>query len=946
MVQNSDPAEPRAEVRLLGHLDVRIGGAEITVTAAQQRVVLAALALAGGAPVSADALCDILWPEQVPNTARTSLHNTIRRLRTLLARAGAGEVIRTGPEGYGLDVEPDAVDAIAFSRLLAQARRAAEIGEADAALMSYDEALGLWRDEPLPDLVNGGWLTGPVDQLVEQRVVATQEWADLERAAGRPERALERLAPLAAAWPLRESVRARLMLTLQAAGRTADALDEYLAARRLLVAELGVEPGPMLRQAHAEVLRLDETDVASPPATGVRPAQLPALATRIVGREAELALLALTLAEQGRAAPAAPMVCVISGPAGVGKSTLAAAWAHQVTGSFADGQLWVDLRGFDSRGAPLTADQVLPRFLAALGVAADDVPVDADVAGDLYRSLLADRRVLVVLDNAREADQVRPLLPTSPGSLTVVTSRHDLSALTVTHGAQLVSLDVLTPADATELLADRLGPDRLSAEPEAMREIIERCGGLPLALALVAARVAARADLSMGAMAAQLRERSSLDVLHVGDDSTDLRAVLSWSVDALTPSAAHALALVGLHPGPEIGVPALASLAATTDREARAALDELVRAHLVAEHDTGRFAMHDLVRDHAREVFETTGPEPERAEALVRLADHCLHAAYAATRTIYSTPLSLSISSPAPGVTPEVFAGPEDGTAWLQAELPALTRIVDLAADSPGLESYPWRIARIVSGYLWDRRAWTDMARLHERSLASCLRSVDRAGEADTRHGLGDAYAGLERWQDSRAELDQAHRLYIALGDEVGEGDVLCTIGRTMEMREEYAAGLRVTREALEVYRRIGDRSGEAVALNNLGWMHGLLGEFREALACSGEALDLYRENGDVAGQSYAVDSIGRAYVGLGDLPRAVELFNEALDLCRPLGHSYNQATSYLHLGDAHHAAGDLGPARRAWASAADMFEEIEDPRAEALRARLEPSDDALLATR
>ncbi|MFT4008723.1 MAG: BTAD domain-containing putative transcriptional regulator [Nocardioidaceae bacterium] len=947
MAPASDPVKPRAEVWLLGPLDVRVGGVEIAITAAQQRLVLVALALAGGSPVSAGMLCDILWPERVPNTARTSLHNTIRRLRTLFAKAGVGEVIRTGPEGYGFDIESDAVDAIAFSRLLVRARSKAESGDADAALALYDQALRLWRGDPVPDLVNAGWLAGPVAQLVEQRVVATEEWADLERAAGRPERALERLAPLSEEWPLRESVRARLMLALRAAGRTADALEEYLAARRLLVAELGVEPGPVLRQAHAAVLRLDDADVASPPTAAVRPAQLPALPAKVVGREAELALLDLSYAGSGLAEPADsiggaavapsgnPVVCVLSGPAGVGKSTLAAQWAQRVAESFPDGQLWVNLRGFDSQGSPLAPGQVLSRFLAALGVATDEIPVDADLAADLYRSLLAERRVLVVLDNAREAEQVRPLLPTGPGSLAVVTSRHDLSSLAVTHGAQLITLSVLAPGAATELLADRLGPDRLAAEPEAIGEIVGRCGGLPLALALVAARVAARADLSMTAMADQLRENSSLDVLNVGDTTTDLRAVLSWSVDAVSPGAARALALVGLHPGPEIGVPALASLAGTTIRQARVELDELARAHLVTEPGPARFAMHDLVRDYARELFEASGSTVERLDALRRLADHYLHAAYAATRTLFSTPLPLTLSPPAAGVAPETFAGADDGAAWLQAELPALLRVVDLIAGVPGLEAHPWQIARVASGYLWGRCAWADMAQLHEQALAACLRAADREGEADTRHGLGDAYAGLERWQDSRTELDHALELYRALGDPVGEGDVLCTLGRLMEMREEYAEGLRFTRQSLDVYRRIGDRSGEAVSLNNLGWLHAMLGEFADALACAQEALEIYREEGDLAGQSYALDSMGRTYAGLGDLPRAIELYAEAIDLAGSLGESFNQAMSLTHLGDAHHAAGDLASARRSWSAALATYEELEHPRAEALRSRL-----------
>lgn len=931
MAPASSAPETRAEVRLLGPFEVRVGGRPVTVSAAQQRVVLAALALRVGEPVTTDTLCDALWPEQVPSTARTSLHNTIRRLRLLLADAGAGEPLRTGPDGYRLDLPDGAVDAVAFTNGVTRARRLAAGGDEAAARSAYDEALGWWRGEPMQALVGAGWLAGPAEQLTELRLTATEEWSDLERAAGRPERALERLAPLAEAQPLREGLRARLMLAMQAAGRTADALAHYGAARRLLVEELGVEPGPALRAAHAEVLRLDEeASTADTAAPLVAPAQLPATGTSVVGRDDELALLDGALPEPTER----PVVCVVSGAAGVGKTTLAARWAHRTASAFPDGQLWVDLRGFDAQGRPLTPGQVLERFLTAFGVAADDLPVDPDAAADLYRSLIADRRMLVVLDNARDAAQVRPLLPTGPGSLALVTSRHDLSSLAVTQGARLVSLDVLPDGPAERLLAERLGVARLRAEPAAVPEILARCGGLPLALALVAGRAAAQPRLPLLTLAEQLRD-SSLDVLGLGDPATDLRAVLSWSLDALTPDTARAFALLGVHPGPEVDAAALASLAEVPVRQARTTLDELVRAHLAVPRGPHRVAMHDLVRDHARELARGLLTADERVDLVRRLADHYLRSAYAATRTLFTTPLPFALDPPVPGVVTETFADPEHGTAWLQAELPALARVLEAAAEVPGLADYPWRMARAVSGYLWDRCAWADIAHLHGLALRASLRASDRVGEADARHGLGDAYAGLGRFDEAGAELARSLDLYAAIGDVMGESDVRCTMGRMLELAGDAEGSIHHTGLALELYRQIGDRSGEAVALNNIGWMHSTLGDFEPALASCTAALDLYRADGDHAGVAYALDSMGRAYLGLGDLARAIECYAEAADSARAIGQHFNRAANLTHLGDARHANGEPDAARVAWRDALVLLEEIGHPRAESLRSRL-----------
>ncbi|MEZ5096281.1 MAG: BTAD domain-containing putative transcriptional regulator [Nocardioides sp.] len=792
-------------------------------------------------------------------------------------------------------------------------------------------AASRWPTSPAP-----ARLTAQAEQLAEQRISASEEWAVLARAAGHADRAVALLHPLVEAHPLREPLRALLMLALHDAGRTAEALTEYVRARQLLVAELGAEPGAVLRAAHAEVLRFEEPDTdepRSPPV--VTPAQLPAALTRLIGRGDSIAALDESLSSLADG----PLTWVVSGPAGVGKSALAVQWTRGVAERFPDGQLFVGLRGFDPGGTPLSTTEALHSLLAGLGVPAEQTPQQLDALTGLYRSLLSGRRMLVLLDNARDAAQVAPLLPTSPGCLAVVTSRHELSALAVTHAARALPLALLDDAAARSLFAARLDERRLAAEPAAVGEILAHCGGLPLALAVSSARVATRADASLADLAAELGE-SSLDVLTLGHPTTDVRAVLSWSVDALSAEAARVFVLIGLHPGPEVGVAALASMAGGSLRESRAAVAELARANLVTVRRPGRIVLHDLVSAHAAELAETELTPEEREAARSRLVDHLLHSAVGATRTIFVTPLPFEPAPPTAGVTPETFADVEEGNDWLAAELSTLIQVTALAARSEAMHTRAWQLARTLNGYLWDRCRFADMVRLHELALAATQAAGDRAGEADTRHGLGEGLVGMEDFDQGGAELLCSLGLFGDLGDRVGESDVHCSLGRLFEAAGSPREALQHTEAALEIYREIGDRSGEAVALNNIGWLHGSLGDFETSLAYCRQSLELYRRHRDLTGQSYALDSVARAYLGLGDVRRAITMYAEAGEIARTLGHRYNHAENLTHLGDALHAVGDLDAARHAWAEALEVFTEVGHARAEAVRTRLQLVDD------
>lgn len=923
-------ADAHVEVLLLGAVEVRVGGKPLVVGAAQQRVVLAALALADGQPVTADTLCEHLWPEAVPATARTSLHNTIRRLRTSLADAGAEPVLETGPAGYLLRLGPDSVDVARAERLVATARAHAAADETAEALVAYDDALELWRGEPIADLAAAGWLTTEAEQLADLGVTATEGWADLARGASRAVHAVARLQPLVEAHPLRESLRARLMLALHDAGRNAEALEEYARARELLVRELGTEPGAVLRDAHARVLAFDDLDKA--PAWSrplVAPAQLPAATGRLVGRETEHATLGRSLAD----IDAGPVAWVVSGSAGVGKSAFAARWCQDVAERFPDGQLFVSLRGFDPGGSPLSPEGALRALLAGLGVPPEHVPQGLEELVGTYRSLLAGLRVLVLLDNARDADQVAPLLPTSAGSLAVVTSRHELSTLAVTHGVRLLSLDLLDAEESRAVLSAHLDPGRLEAEPEALAEILDHCGGLPLALAVSGARVASGPHTSLADLATELRE-SSLDSLTLGHPSTDIRAVLSWSYDALSVDAARTYRLIGLHPGPEIGLPALASMSGDPVRRVRASVDELVRASLVTPRRPGRVGLHDLVFAHAAETAVERLGEDEVAEVRRRLVDHVLRATVDATRTIFSSPLPFTLDAPPPGAVDEPLADAEQGHAWLRAELPVLQRVVDLAATTPGLHTPAWQLARTLNGYLCDRSAFAEAVALHRRALAATIAAGDTVGEADSRHGLGEALTELDTVA-ATAELEQALALFGALGDRTGEGDVENALGRLHESTGAYRVALAHTSRSLTLARETGDASAEAVALNNLGWLHSCLEEYDASLDFCLQALEHYRRIDDRGGESYALDSAARAYLGLGDVRRAIAMFAQAVEISDTLGHHLNQTFNLTHLGDAHHALGEVAEAQEAWSAALGLLEEVGHPRAESVRSRL-----------
>ncbi|MFD1936679.1 BTAD domain-containing putative transcriptional regulator [Nonomuraea mangrovi] len=919
------------EIRLLGPLEVRDQqGALIPVTSAKQRVVLAALALRVRQVVQVEELIDCLWDESPPATARETVHSHVMRLRKALAGSGRMPLLTRAP-GYLLDIEPDGIDLHRVQALRSQA----EGRSPEGAATILREALDLWRGPMLAD-VNSAVLRSRHVRAWEDVWLQTMEChVRAELAMERHVELLGTLRSLVASHPLHEGFRGQLMTALSACGQRAEALREYDEARKLMVVELGIEPGRQLRLIHEQILGADtRPEPPPPPLPGPAAALLPLDVYGFVGREGELARLDAILAAAGRQ-PTAVVISALLGTAGVGKTALAVHWAHRVRDRFSDGQLYVNLRGFDPCGSPMSAAEAVRGFLDALGVAAERIPATLEAQVGLYRGLLAGQRVLIVLDNARDAEQVRPLLPSSPGCLVLVTSRNQLAGLVAAEGAHPLPLDLLPVAEAGELLARRLGAERVAAEPDAVEEIIARCARLPLALTIVAARAATYPGFPLAALAAELREAGGgLDVFDCGDPATQVRAMFSWSYNALTPGAARLFRLLGLHPGPDLALPAAQSLADVPGRQLRPLLAELIHAHLVVQHVPGRYALHDLLRAYAAELAGAREPEVERQAAVHRMLDHYVHSAHAATRLLNPHRDGVDPTPPLSGAVCAELADHDQALAWFTTEHAVLLAAIT-HASSAGFDGHTWHLAWTLADYLDRRGRWHDQALTQEAALDAARRRRDRLGQAQAHRDLGWAYTRLGRHDDGHAHFQLALELYGQLGDRGGQAHTHGNLSSALDMQGRYEEALDHAQQALALCRATGHRAGQARALNAVGWHHALLGDHHRALDYCEQALAVLEELGDRRGQAHVWDSLGYVHHHLGRHQRAIGCYQHARELFREAGHHYHEADTLTRLGDTHDAAGDLDVARHVWREALVILEVLGHPDADQVRAKL-----------
>jgi DNA-binding SARP family transcriptional activator/tetratricopeptide (TPR) repeat protein len=927
-----------------------VEGAPRPVHGIRRKAVLATLALHCGEIVSTGRLVDVVWGRAAPSTAINTLQSHVSHLRGVL---GCKSAILARPPGYLLDLGTDDTDVRLAERLLRQATKTAEPGHSIEHLTT---ALGLWRGDPLADVDGSAWLEEQAERLDLLCGQIKRALTEARLAAGEHAQLIGELEQMAADYPLDEQICGQLMLALYRSGRQADALAAFHRMRRTLDVELGLDPGQPLRDLETAILRQDPVldvapaaVIAAPvapmamiPAAAPVPAQLPPAVPAFAGRATELASLDAILPGQGGPAqPATVVISAVSGTAGVGKTALAVHWAHRVSPQFPDGQLYVNLRGFAPGCPPLDPGEVVRGFLEALGVPVARIPDGLAAQAALYRSLLAGKRVLVVLDNAHDVEQVRPLLPGSPGCLAIVTSRNQLTGLVAAEGAAPLNLDLLTVAGARDLLARRLGPGRVAAEPESVTEIIERCARLPLALTIAAARAATNPSFPMAIFAAELRDATrALDPFDGGDLATDVRAVFSWSYRALSAPAARLFRLLGLHHGPEVTTDAAASLAAVEQQRARLLLAELSRAHLLAERSPGRYVFHDLLRAYAAEQAHAQDSQQARDAAVDRVLGHYLHTACRGTAALRAVLNPITLDPPAPTVVVGDLARPDVAVAWFTAEHDTLMAAVSLAADARR-GTRAWQLAWSMTTFLTRLGHWNDQATVWSVALAAARRDGDITGEARSLCGLASGYARAGRLGEAAPVFDDALRLFEIIGDQASQAMIHNSLTVMAERQMRPAEMLRHAQRALELYQAAGHRAGQAWILNNIGYSYALLGSYEQALTYCQRALLGIRVLGERCWEAATWHSLGYIHHHLGDFPQALSCYQNSLALCRELADRYNEADTLDHIGNVHRGAGDMTAARQAWLQALRIFEELDHPTAGQVRAKLRPRREA-----
>ncbi|GIH02652.1 SARP family transcriptional regulator [Rhizocola hellebori] len=919
------------DFRLLGPLEAESAGMRIDIRRRQERRILGILLLEAGRVVATGQLVSLLWEQGPPRAARRAVQTYMSRLRADMAAYGIA--IQTRGDGYVIDIPLPTTDVHRFETLV---RQAEGLTDPRARSAQLDSALNLWRGPLLADVIDERLRERLVPRIEEIRLHAFERRAEADLDCGRAAKVVIDLTDLVERLPTREGLVELLMRALAGAGRQSEALELYRSTRQLLVQEMGIEPSASLEELHRAILRAEFA--AAPPESPHRIpiAQLPLAVPGFGGRDDELARLdkALALAQEH---PTAVTVLVLSGTAGVGKSTLAIHWAHRIRESFPDGQLFINLRGYDPQASPTAAGEAIRAFLDALGWAQQQVPLGLDAQTARYRSLLSGRRVLVVLDNARDADQVRPLLPGSPGSLVVVTSRDSLSGLAASEGAQLISLDVLTEVDARLLMINRLGQARVDAEPDAVDEIIRRCDGLPLALSLIAAQASRYEAFQLAIIAESLRglpEERGLDAFVTGDPATDLRAVFSTSYRTLSESAAATFRLLCLHSGPDISEPAAASLAGMSRQAVRPVLAELSRAQLVTERVPGRFGVHDLLRAYALELGQAIDSKDERQQALHRLLDHYLHTAVRAATLINPHRDPIVLSEPCSHGQSEPISDRDEAMAWLRAERVVLLSVVR-AAYQMEFDIHCWQLAWALADFLQWSGYWPEWS----EAQSAGARAADRLGHAQARghahRGLALSLSRLGRHGDAYEHARQAMRSYVEATDDVGQAHTHLSLVPIMERQDRHDIALKHAYQALALYERSGHRVGQARALNAVGWRFAIRHEYAESLQSCEQALALLREAGDQLGQAHTLDSLGYSYRGLGEFSRAVQCYRDASQLHRGLGFRFYEAEALSQLGDTFHAAGDVNAAGEVWVDALHILDDLRHPKADELRQRI-----------
>ncbi|MEV1169202.1 BTAD domain-containing putative transcriptional regulator [Nonomuraea sp. NPDC049784] len=909
-----------ATYNVLGPVRVcRPDGRQVHLTG-MQRALLASLLLNVNTPVSRERLVEALW-EDPPASAIANLQTYVAQLRKALP---PGTRLLTKETGYLFEARVEEVDLLEFEEAIRLARDRAEQGDVDAAACQFEKALSMWRGKLAEGTKLAGSMLARMTEVEERLTAARLDWAEAKLALGRPTEVIEDLRPFVTEQPLHERAWGLLMLAHSRAGQRDKALEVFRHVRSVLIDELGIEPSEELQQLHAAVLA--GTAPVRGPAPWTSPSQLPSDVKHFSGRETELATLDGLLPIPGDEPSPTAMTCVISGTGGVGKTSLAVHWAHGVRDRFPDGQLYVDLRGFSPAATPMPATDAVRILLGFLQPLHHRMPATFDEQIGLYRSLLAGRRVLILLDNAREPDQVRPLLPPSPASLALVTSRNVLTGLIAAEGAHLLRLAPLSNAQAGRLLKRRLGQDRLAAEREAVDDIIKACAGLPLALGIVAARATISADLPLTALAEELQaENTRLDALQTGELDTDLREIFGSSCHVLSPGAAEAFAYLGLAPGPDISLQAAANLIGHPVAHTRTLLRALETAHLLHQHVQGRYRMHDLVRLYAIERASVDLSVDERAAAVRRLVDFFLHTSYAADRLLSPQRRNvIEVDMPAPGCLPHALADAAAAQAWFRAEHPCLLAAQRLAVEH-GLHVAAWQLAWTLDTFHLAHNLLPNCVSVWRTALSAVEHLDDPDAHALVHLLLGRACGRAGHHAESLTHLGEALALSERSGNIAGQATARHTLALALAGRKEYEPTLFHLEHALRLYKDVGDALGEANVLNSLGWFHAMRADFAQAQMHCEEALALLRRHDDRLGEAATLDSLGYIAHNTGHHAQALGYYQRALTLRRESGNASTEAGTLSRLGDAYRVLGCRAEAVRVWSEALAIYRDQHD---------------------
>jgi DNA-binding SARP family transcriptional activator/tetratricopeptide (TPR) repeat protein len=906
-----------ALVQVLGPLEVRVGDDLMDLGGTRIRTLLGVLTVNAGRVTTVGTLVDALWGPEAPPGAHRSVRTYVSRLRQSLAPVAEDELaLATHRAGYVLRAAPEVIDAVRFERLVAEGRAALTGDEPALALERLASALDLWHGDAYEEFTDVAPLRAEATRLHGMRLRAVEDRIEAELATGEGAQLVEELTSLTDRHPGHDRLWGHLMVALYRAGRQADALDVFVRARGVLVDRFGLDPSPRLVEVHQQVLSNDPR--LAVPARQVRAARvvrndLPGDIADFAGRRTELA----TLLTADEPLGTAMVIEAMDGMAGVGKTTLAVHAAHRLAERYPDAQLFIDLHGHTPSAAPIAPSVALDMLLRALGVPGEEIPNDLDARAARWRAELAARRVLVLLDNAADAAQVRPLLPGTPRSLTLITSRRRLVDLETAH---TMSLDVLPEADAIDLFTCVVGADRVAGEEVAVREVVERCGYLPLAIRIAGARLRSRPAWTMDYLADRLRQaRWPLAELAAGDRS--VAAAFALSYEHLDEARRHMFRLLGVHPGPDIDAAAAASLAAVSQSEAGRLLEDLVDDHLVQQPVAGRYRLHDLVREHARAVADTGEPPEARAAALCRVVDFYLHTGYAGSRALDEQHPPIDIGGPAAGCVPAALTTSADAMAWFDANHQNVLA-VRAAAEEAGWDPAVWQLAWTLDNFHYRRGHIHDNIASWRAGLAAAERLGDLAAQARAHRRLGLVHSPLgEREQElALHHLDRALTLCAKIGDRLGEAGAHFVLGLACAYRDEHRRALEHMTNAMHLYRDIGDAQWEVRALSMMGACHTQLGDYDRARDYLGSAMTLCLGRGDVYGQADTLDNLGAISSATGHPADALRHYEQALTLWHETDNTYRQAGTLTTVGDAHRDLGNLEQARAAWQRAVDLY--------------------------